>query len=68
METQVKYPDIKVELSDQSGNAYAIIGRVRKAMKRAMLPTAEIEAFTDEATSDDYDHLLQVVIRTVCTR
>ena len=62
-----KYPDIVVNLSDNDGNAFAILGRVRKAMRRANVPDRGIEQFTAEAKSGDYDHLLQTVMRTVET-
>ena len=54
----VKYPDITVELVGKDGNAFNILGICRRAMKRAHLPESEIEAFTQEATSSDYNHLL----------
>jgi hypothetical protein len=60
-----KYPYITVSLSGEDGNAFSILGRVRKAMRRAELPDAEIEAFLDEAGSGDYDHLLQTVMQWV---
>ena len=53
-----KYPDITVELVGKDGNAFNILGICRRAMKRAHLPESEIEAFTQEATSSNYDHLL----------
>ena len=54
----VKYPDITVQLVGKDGNAFNILGICRRAMKRAHLPESEIEAFTAEATSSDYNHLL----------
>ena len=53
-----KYPDIIVQLVGKDGNAFNILGICRRAMKRAHLPESEIEAFTTEATSSNYDHLL----------
>ena len=53
-----KYPDITVELVGKDGNAFNILGICRRAMKRAHLPESEIEAFTQEATSSNYNHLL----------
>ena len=53
-----KYPDITVQLVGQDSNAYNLLGICRRAMKRARLPESEIEAFTQEATSSDYNHLL----------
>ena len=63
----VRHPDINVPLVGQDGNAFAIMGRVRSAMKRAKLPAEEVEAFTKEATAGDYDHLLQTVMSWVST-
>lgn len=52
-----KYPDITVELVGKDGNAFNILGICRRAMQYADLPESEIEAFTAEATSGDYNHL-----------
>lgn len=60
-----KYPDIEVQLTGEDGNAFFIIGRVRRALKNAGVETEEIEAFTKEATSGNYDHLLQVCMAWV---
>lgn len=57
--------DIEVELVGQDGNAFAILGQVQKAMRRAGVPADEIKAYMDDATSGDYDHLLQVTMQTV---
>lgn len=51
-------PHIEVELLGHDGNAFAIIGRCTKAMRRAGVDKATIDAFTKEAMSGDYDHLL----------
>ena len=63
METGVKYPGITVQLTD--GNALAIIARVRSALKRGGISREECGVFVAEATSGDYDHLLQVVMKWV---
>ena len=60
-----KYPDIQVQLSGEDGNAFAIIGRVRKALRRADVANDEIDAFTAEATSGDYDHVIQTAMAWV---
>ncbi|TLD80155.1 hypothetical protein LS68_008025 [Helicobacter sp. MIT 05-5293] len=57
-----KYPHIKVRLVGEDGNAFAIMGRVVHAMKKAKVEAKEIEQFKSEAMSGDYDHLLQVVM------
>ena len=53
-----KYLNITVQLVGQDSNAYNLLGICRRAMKRARLPESEIEAFTQEVTSSDYNHLL----------
>lgn len=63
--SDVKFPEVEVELSGQDGNAFAILGRVQKEMRRAGVSADDIEAYVDEATSGDYDHLLVTTMRTV---
>jgi hypothetical protein len=60
-----KYPHIKVKLVGKDGNAFAILGRVRKAMQRAGLMPSEIEEFMTQAKSGDYDFLLGTVMEWV---
>lgn len=60
-----KYPGIVVELVGQDGNAFAILGRVTKALRRANVPEGMVKAFYAEATSGNYDHLLQTVMEWV---
>ena len=57
-----KYPTIEVgiNLTGPDGNAFVIIGRVRKALKLAGIPSSEVEEFTTEATAGDYEDLLRV--------
>lgn len=66
--TTVKYPNIEVELIGQSGNAFAILGAVSKALRRGGVPKDEIDAFMAEATSGDYDHVLATVMDWVEVR
>jgi uncharacterized protein (DUF2267 family) len=65
---KIKYPEISVQLSGESANAYAILGAVTKALKRALPREEAAEAvaeFRAEATSGDYDHLLATAMRWV---
>jgi hypothetical protein len=64
----IEFPQVHVKLVGEDGNAFAILGRVRQAMKRAGVPQDLIEKYTKEATSGDYDHLLQVTMRWVDVR
>jgi hypothetical protein len=49
----------------EDGNAFAILGRVIRAMQRAGLTDEEVAEFRREATSGDYDHLLATAMRWV---
>jgi hypothetical protein len=61
----VRYPEIEVELSDQDGNAFFIIGSVQKALRRGGVSAEEIAEFRAEAMSGDYDHVLQTCMAWV---
>lgn len=61
----VKYPNIKVRLTGRDGNAFAILGAVQKALQSAKVPKEQIKEFYNEATSGDYDNLLQVAMKWV---
>ena len=54
-----------VKLSETNGNAFAIISRVRKALKKANYKQDDIEKFTKEATQGDYDNALQTCMKWV---
>jgi hypothetical protein len=56
-----KYPDITVQLTGTDGNAFAVLGKVSRALRQAGVPDDERQAFMAEATQGNYDHLLQVV-------
>ena len=59
------YPEVEVELVGQDGNAFAILGAVSKAMKRADIPQNKIDECLTEMQSGDYDHLLQTAMKWV---
>jgi hypothetical protein len=61
----VKYPKIKVRLTGKDGNAFAIMGNVMSALRRAKVPAEEVKRFGEEAMSGDYDNLLQTCMRWV---
>ena len=60
-----KYPEIEVKLVGENGNAFVIMAIVQKAMRKAGLSKAEIDAYHAEAMSGDYDHLLLTTMRYV---
>lgn len=47
------------------GNAYAVMGYVRKAMKESGFSEQEIKAYLYDAMSSDYNHLLAVSVEMV---
>jgi hypothetical protein len=55
----IKYPEIEVELAGTNGNAWAVVGKVKRALRRAGVSVDECAEFQKEALSDDYDHVLQ---------
>jgi hypothetical protein len=63
--TAVRCPNVKVKLVGHDGNAYAILGRVQAAMRKAGVPQQDIKEFQVEATSGDYNNLLRTCMRWV---
>ena len=63
--SQPKYPDIEVKLSGENGNAYVIMGRVKRAMRKGGLSKEQIDEYIAESTSGDYNNLLNTVFRFV---
>ena len=55
----------KVKLVGEDGNAFAIMGRVAGALKKAGYSKEEIDIYRDKATSGDYDNLLRVTMEYV---
>lgn len=64
---EIKYPDVTVRLTGTDGNAFAVMGRVRKALRDAGHADAT-SAFIAEATAGDYDHVLRTVLSWVVVR
>lgn len=56
--------DALVQLTDEDGNAFAILGRVRRAILQSNRPELA-EQFAIEATSGEYYHLLATCLRYV---
>jgi len=54
-----------VKLVGEDGNAFSIMGRVKKALRRAGADKEYIDKYLKEATSEDYDHLLVVSMKYV---
>jgi hypothetical protein len=63
--TDVKFPDVTVQLTGGYGNVFGIIGQVTFALKRADVSMKQIQEFKKEAMSGDYDHAVQTCMRWV---
>ena len=61
--TNSKDPDITVKLIGENSNAFNILGICIKAMRRAGLTEEQVDEFRMEATSGDYQHLLNTCMR-----
>ena len=60
-------PTVAIQLTGTDGNAYAILGKVRKAVRRQVddpqMARDIWDAYEAEATDGDYDHLLATTMR-----
>lgn len=61
----VKFPEVTVNLTGRDGNAFTIIGAVVKAMREAKVSKHDIDLYTEEAMSGDYNQLLFTTQETV---
>ena len=63
----MKKPDKKpvLKLTGMGGNAFAIMGQVKKVLKEAGADQEYIKQYIEEATSGDYNNLLRVTIEYV---
>ena len=64
---ELKQTGVKVslDLDGEEGNAFFILAKVRHALMMAGYSSEFREAFTNEATSNDYNHLLETVSKVV---
>lgn len=60
-----RYPDVKVKLVGEDGNAFMMLARVRGALRRAKVDDDEIKACMKEAVAGNYDHLLMTIQKWV---
>lgn len=63
-EVSIPQKKIKVKLLGDDGNAFLILGKVSRALKRAGRKE-EAKAFVEEATQGDYNHLLRTAMKYV---
>lgn len=64
-ETQEPKFDIDVQLSNTDGNAFSIMSRVARALRKAGATDDQLDEYLNESRSGDYDHLLQTAMRWV---
>jgi ribosomal protein S9 len=55
--------DVDVQLTGNDGNAFAIMGAVSKAIKKAGATSEQVKEYMDESMSGNYDNLLRVACR-----
>jgi hypothetical protein len=62
-----KYPNaiVIMDINGPDGNAFAIMGRVSAALKKAGATKEEISQYTMDSMSGDYDNLLAAADRWV---
>ena len=60
-----KYPEIEVQILGRDGNAFAIMGAVSNALRKAGVSKDEIKEYTGESMSGDYENLLRTAMRWV---
>jgi len=63
----MKAPDerVEVKLVGEDGNAFAIMGKVRRALRKHGADKEYIDKYLKEAMSGDYDNLLMVTTKYV---
>ena len=63
--SEPKFPNVKVQLTGENGNAFVLLGKVKQALRRNGVPEVTINEFREEAMSGDYDHLLRTCMKWV---
>ena len=56
---------VKVKLTGTDGNAFAIIGAVKKGLRKAGASKEEQDVYVKESMSGDYNHLLTTAMEWV---
>ena len=62
--TMPKY-NVEVQLSGNDGNAFAVMGAVKSALKKAGASKDELDQYLADSMSGDYDNLLRVAMEWV---
>jgi hypothetical protein len=62
---QMSKYNVEVQLSGNDGNAFAIMGAVKSALKKAGASNEELDQYVSDSMSGDYDNLLRVAMEWV---
>ena len=62
---EVRFPGIVVQLTGEDGNAFTVLGTVRRALKEGGVDAETISEFFADATKVGYDDLLATMMRRV---
>jgi hypothetical protein len=62
MNDEMKKP--KLQLTGRDGNAFSILGHARKVARQAGWSFEQWASFQKDATTGDYDHLVQTVMKS----
>ena len=57
--------NVQVQLSGEDGNAFAIMGAVQKALKKAGATKEQLTQYSMDSMAGDYDNLLRVAAHWV---
>ena len=57
--------NVAVQLSGNDGNAFAVMGAVKSALKKSGASKEEVEQYLTDSMSGDYDNLLRVAMEWV---
>ena len=60
-----RHPEVRVRLTGTDGNAFAVLGNVTGALRKAGVSKDERDEFMAEAMEGDYNHLLATAMRWV---
>ena len=60
--------NVIVQLTGEDGNAFAIMGAVSKALRRAGASKEEINQYSMDSMSGDYDNLLRTAMKWVVVK
>jgi hypothetical protein len=62
---QMSKYNVEVQLSGNDGNAFAVMGAVKSALKKAGASNEELDQYLSDSMSGDYDNLLRVAMEWV---